>query len=122
MGTYEWSCFSCGTANSSEAQWCKRCDCPARATVGEMTRFRAQLESRGASISPAAPPRETDLAVVRGRWSHSLRILPAFVVGAVASMIAGVIGYAVAGIFGMFIGFVGGDVLALWLFRNLDSE
>jgi len=60
MRTYVWSCFSCGMANPPEAQWCQRCECPARATVAEMTRYRRQFE--GESHDPLA----LDNGIVRG--------------------------------------------------------
>jgi len=70
MQTYVWSCFSCGTANAPEAQWCQRCECPARATVAEMTHYRRRFE--GESDDPLA----LDNGILRGAaiflFSHSI--------------------------------------------------
>ncbi len=54
MPTYVWSCFACGFANPPEAAVCCICNCPAKSTVAEFQKFRAQFEAEGQVVSPLA--------------------------------------------------------------------
>ena len=50
MRSYDWCCFSCGSANEAALGHCGACGCPAKAKVAEVEHYRNAFEQNGRVI------------------------------------------------------------------------
>lgn len=70
MPNYRWSCLACGETNPSQADVCAACQCPAGATLAQISASRAEHVARGGWLLGEAPISATgDLSVPSGRDS-----------------------------------------------------